>query len=270
MVSISLPPADPRLTETDQTIDNGKTTSRILTYDASNNVTDTYEYNYGDTTGSQGLLARHTNTTYQTSTAYTSPPVHLTALPLSQSVDSGGAAVSQTQYCYDEPSPATGVCATAGSSRGNATRVRRWRNTDSAYLDTTTVYDANGNPTTVQNPRGFQTSLTYTCSNSFVHQVTNPLSQQTTYDYMVLLSTTRTVAWTSRQESLTRMAYRPPLSYADSLNRLIQVVRAPGITGLENQTIYTYPDLVTVSSQRDQYRKNDPNGIQSTSITDLP
>jgi YD repeat-containing protein len=57
------------------------------------------------------------------------------------------------------------------------------------------------------------------------------------------------------------------MSFNDPLDRLSQVVRALG-TGLQNQTTYTYPNLLTVSSQKDQYRDNDPSGIQSTTTTD--
>ncbi|MBZ5579773.1 MAG: hypothetical protein LAP40_24720 [Acidobacteriia bacterium] len=141
----------------------------VYSADTFNNLTDTYEYDYGDTTGSPGPLLKHVHTNYVTDSGYTQTPVHLESLVSSQTIDGGGAVLSQTQYCHDEATPSGGTasipsCGAAGSQRGNATTVQRWRNIDGLWLNTATKYDANGNPISVQTPLGHTTTSTYTVS----------------------------------------------------------------------------------------------------------
>lgn len=177
-ITLYAPPAgNPRTIETDDVIDDGEVYSRVTGYssDFFNNVTDVYDYDYG------GTLLRHAQTSFQTSSSYTSTPVSLGSLPLQQTVQDGsGNTLSQTQFCYDEPVGSTGSsCASAVAARGNSTRVRHWSSTAGQNLDTIATFDSYGNPISVTDPRGYTTSYAYTpsCSYGFLNTITNADSQ---------------------------------------------------------------------------------------------
>ena len=84
-------------------------------------------------------------------------------------------ACAQTQYEYDNyvandnPLQSTSSApqhdytghGVSSTLRGNATRVKRWRNTDSAWLTTTYSYDDLGNIRSIKDPLGHVTSYDY-------------------------------------------------------------------------------------------------------------
>jgi len=90
--------------------DSNQVTKQTFVYDDFNNVTDTYEYHYGD--NQSGLLARHTHTDYANAdnlvngVDYSSNAIHLRRLPVRQQIFDGNAATaavprSLTTYEYD-------------------------------------------------------------------------------------------------------------------------------------------------------------------------
>src|SRR5262249_17784295 len=106
-------------------------------------------------------LLRETDLTYLTVNAangnvdYTQPAIHIVNR-LAQKVikDSQGNIVSQTKYEYDGSSlaPTSGVpqhdytgFPSTNLTRGNVTKISRWRNTDGVWLDTVNTFDDLGN-----------------------------------------------------------------------------------------------------------------------------
>jgi hypothetical protein len=64
------PANDPRITEEVTTLETGQVSKKTFSYDIYNNVTDTYEYDYGSGQAGQSLL-RRTHTDYVTDPNYT-------------------------------------------------------------------------------------------------------------------------------------------------------------------------------------------------------
>src|SRR5882672_9033312 len=183
------------------------------------NVTEIREYDWGQ--GSPGGLIRRTKKTSlhdpnaKPSTASTYLSLNIVNKVLTDTICDGivpcagtGDQAAKTQYEYDNYVPsgadANPLLSTSGAAqhdytnfstsviyRGNATRVKRWRNTDSTLLTTTYQYDDLGNIHLIRDPLTHTTSFSYTDSfaNSFcslptgkngqawVSQVTNALSQ---------------------------------------------------------------------------------------------
>src|SRR5262249_13993767 len=124
------------------------------------NITKVLEYDWGSN-GQPGPLLRETDLTYLTVNAangnvdYTQPAIHIVNR-LAQKVikDSQGNIVSQTKYEYDGSSlaPTSGVpqhdytgFPSTNLTRGNVTKISRWRNTDGVWLDTVNTFDDLGN-----------------------------------------------------------------------------------------------------------------------------
>ena len=172
-----------------------KTTSR-------GNVTDTWDYDWGTAnSGTHGPLLRQTHHDY----LHDSVPAYAVANIISKILhsivyDGAGNKAAETDYDFDGAMPTTTSNAQApqhdyahfSSSynvRGNATAVKRWRNTDGALLATTLTYDDLGNIRSIKDPLNHQMSFDYSdslantgCappanSQAWVSQVTNPLSQ---------------------------------------------------------------------------------------------
>src|SRR5262249_293957 len=137
----------------DMFLDNGKMARKTFAYSSTENTQnpiDTWEYDYGDTSGSLGLLLRRRHIDYLTS--YNSPTdgIYIRDLILSEKrYDAGGALAAQVDYSYDETpaidAPGIVQYAAVGPQRGNRTKEKRWRNTDTAWLVTTFAYDVAGN-----------------------------------------------------------------------------------------------------------------------------
>ena len=97
------PPVDPRITEVKTTLETGQATKKTFSYDQYNNITDTYEFDYGVGAAGQFLRRRHTD--YVTDSTYTSyTGSHLLRLPLHSWVSSDTDGINKTsftQYEYD-------------------------------------------------------------------------------------------------------------------------------------------------------------------------
>lgn len=94
---------DLRITEVKSTLDTGQVTKKNFSYDQYNNVTDTYEYDYGN--GQAGQLLRRGHTDYVTDSNYTSHTgAHIKVLPLQMWMSSdvnGSNKTAFTQFEYD-------------------------------------------------------------------------------------------------------------------------------------------------------------------------
>ena len=174
------------------------------------NVTEIREYDWGQ--GQPGPLVRKTDKTY----LHNDPTVGANYLSrnivdkvLSSTVCDGSASLcdgsggvnqkARTVYEYDS----TTITGTSGAPqhdytnypstftyRGNATKVKRWRNTDGALLTTVYNYDDLGNIRSITDPLSHTTNWSYSDSWSgssclppanslaYVTQVTNALTQR--------------------------------------------------------------------------------------------
>ncbi len=179
----------------------------VQTYTTSRgNVTEIREYDYGTPgSGAPGPLLRRTDNAYLHNSNGNYLTYNIVNKVLSQTVYDGlGNQVAQKQYEYDT----TSLTGTSNAPqhdytnysasflyRGNASRVKLWRNTDGALLTTTYNYDDLGNVRSIADQRGNPSYFTYndswangSCAPSgngqaYVTQFTNALSQNVTFAY---------------------------------------------------------------------------------------
>ena len=175
------------------------------------NVVEMREFDWG--TGAPGALLRRTKNAYLHDSNSNYLNANIVDKIITQNICNGtvscagtGDQAAQTQYEYDNyvagDNPlqaATGAAehddtnyGTAFTLRGNATRVKHWRNTDGALLTTTYSYDTVGNIRAIKDPLGHSTTFDYTDSfanaacpppagntgQAWVSTATNPLGQQ--------------------------------------------------------------------------------------------
>lgn len=136
------------------------------------------DYDYG--TSAPGPLLR------KTLIAYASLGNNILDRIASQTVlDGAGNTSAQTTYTYDETSPVvtsgTPQQASITGSRGNATTIKKLVQGTATFLSTTVSYYDTGNPQTVTDVNGAQTTYNYanptlTCGNAFPTTVSEPLS----------------------------------------------------------------------------------------------
>ncbi len=141
----------------------------ITSYDSHGNVTEVDEYDFGSGAPPSTPLRK-------TVTAYASLSNNITNMPSSVIVeDASNNVKAKTTYAYDE----TGVVSTTGTpqhnavtgSRGNATTVKRYKDSTNFLTTTATYYDT-GNVKTATDVNGGQTTSNYadstsTCENFF-------------------------------------------------------------------------------------------------------
>jgi RHS repeat-associated protein len=234
---------------------------------AADNVNEEREYAYGS--GSVGTLMRTTDNTWLAvnpvnSQDYTSIALHILNRKASEQIkDPSGNIVAQTQFEYDNYA-ANGNLTASGAvqhdsafgltftTRGNVTAVKHWRNTDGAWLSTSSQYDDAGNALKITDPLGHQTQFSYSDSwgNSaclpsggnaaaYVTTITNALAQQTKNTYN---SCSGAIASLKDQNDIN--AGRTGTTYTyDLINRVL--IKALPDSG---QTSMTYNDVPPVSS----------------------
>ena len=210
------PPVEPRQSATINTGDEVGTpmvSKQEFEYDAYNNRTQVRQYDYNAVTPT-----RRGGTVYQSSATYLDAPVHIRGLVLESYTCGGGTgdcesanAVSKTEYVYDDYSgdPLTNRSnvrnwdhanfGTTYTTRGNLTKVRRWRNLPTGiWIESHLAYDVLGNPVKATDPLGNVTTVSYSDdfhtatpelnglnAYTFASSATRPLTQtiSTQYDY---------------------------------------------------------------------------------------
>jgi RHS repeat-associated protein len=220
--------------------DSNQVTKQEWDYGSYGNVTEFREYDYG--IGAAGGLARKTVSTWVAvnpvnSQDYTANSIHIRSLKASETVyDSGGAIKAQSQWEYDSYSEAVEASGTVQhessfgtgyTTRGNTTAIKRWRNTDSAWLETRNLkFDDAGNLLKTRDPGQHVTLFSYSDSwtntacqptggsaKAYLTSVTNPLGHVTTSTYNSCSGSAATT--TDPNSQTTTFSY-------DLMNRLIQ------------------------------------------------
>ena len=168
------------------------------------NVTQDTVFDYGKQPGTNPSLRKVVNT-YLKSTPYTSSWLHILNRKTEEQIyDGSNNLMADTQYEYD--TPLDGIAAsgatchdTSVGNYGNVSAIKRWRNTDGAWLATKyRWFDDAGNVLRVEDHGGHQTQLSYAdswesttaplCSPSgqtkaYLTQVTNALGYFTSASY---------------------------------------------------------------------------------------
>lgn len=235
------------------------------------NVTEIREYDWGQ--GAHGALIRRIDKTYLHNSNSTYLTYNIVGQVLQNTIwDASSHQVAQTQYEYDNyVAGQNALVSTSGSPapqhdytnfsstfiyRGNATRVKRWRDTDGHLLTTTYTYDDLGNIRAIADPLTHTTTFGYTdawsgssCppvgnSYAYVTSVTNALNQQiqrTFYQCTGLLQ--------AHKDQNDINAGRTGTLYSYDLLGRTTVAQATHLTGDSSwgQTAYAYNDVPPVS-----------------------
>jgi len=256
------------------------TLKREYKYDDYNNRTDVFEYDWNGTTP-----ARRTHTNYKDDPpSYLAAPIYLLSLPVEVFICGSGSSdcddsqdVAKTEFVYDtgdiedRSSPAasghdSSNYSTTYATRGNLTKVRRYLDTASAWVESVVKYDILGNPVQATDPLGNQTTLSYDDdfstgsvpgseeSYAFATTATRPLAQSvsTKYDYHL-----------GRPTQYTDLnGVKSTFEYDDSLDRFTKAISAddPATAALKTQTRFSYDDTNRIiTTYRDQYAFDDEN-----------
>jgi RHS repeat-associated protein len=253
----------------------GQDSNVAVTYTTSRgNVSEIREYDWGQ--GAPGPLIRRTDKTYLHNSNSNYLSRNIVDKVLQETVYDNttntckgvSQPCAQTQYEFDNYVAGQNALISTSSNqapqhdypnypstfiyRGNATRVKKWRNTDGALLATTYTYDDLGNIRAVQDPLGYTASYSYTDSwantycppssgsgQAYVTQFTNPLSQQVRFKYFPCTGLTQ-----SRQDQNDMNAARVGTTYTfDLLGRITQRNLPDG-----GQVATAYADVPPVSS----------------------
>jgi RHS repeat-associated protein len=175
------PPVDPGIAETKATLDNGQVMKRTFTQDQYNNITDVYDYDWGN--GQAGALLRRTHTDYVTDPNYTNHANGriLLRLPLHTWVSSdldGSSKTSFTSYEYDNYNSVANHAPLVSRSnvsgydtnyhtgftiRGNTTAVTRFEDAQAQTgpIVAYSQYDVLGNVVKAIDAKGFISSFDY-------------------------------------------------------------------------------------------------------------
>ncbi len=179
------PTNNPKVVETLSVLgDTGQISKKTFTYDNFNNLTDTYEYDYG--IGAPGKFLRRSHTDYLTTNPvnninYTSDSVHILGLATQSWVSSDAAGnnkVSLIQYEYDNYATdanhaalvnrtnITGHETSYGTSyvtRGNVTKITSFENAQSqtGAISSYRQYDIAGNPVKGIDAKGYVNTMDY-------------------------------------------------------------------------------------------------------------
>lgn len=159
-------------------------------YGTFGNVSDEYDYDWGN--GQPGALMLHEHYAYlhDSSTPYSDSHAHMLNLVTAKNVYSGsGTMIAQTTTAYDT----TNIISTSGAvvqhdythfpptttTRGNPTMVSDWLNASGSWLSTTKTYNDVGNMLSVTDPLSHRISYDYT-DNYYNYSPQRPTSAYAT------------------------------------------------------------------------------------------
>jgi RHS repeat-associated protein len=253
-------------TQATTTSADGHTGKAVSTYDSGNSVTigsltvpvvfgsvlQKDEYDFSNTLVRSALnhYLWQDNATYKSN--------NFLGLPVSTTLkDGAGTQMAQTTMAYDQTAVtssgiATGLVAppAGGNIRGNATTASHWLNTSNSFLSSTATYFDTGMKASSTDPKGNTTTYTYssTFAGAYMTQTNMPDTQMPdtgatlvhhvisgNYDFNTGLLTSFT------DENSQAYSYQ----YDPLMLRLTQGNHPDG-----GQTIFTYPDPLTVQRQR--------------------
>ncbi|MGH8247943.1 MAG: RHS repeat domain-containing protein, partial [Gammaproteobacteria bacterium] len=261
------PPRNARIKQVQTTLsDSGQASKEVYQYDQYNNRTQVEEFDFGSSTA-----ARLTLTSYLTGGQYDNNTIHIRNLVQTQWIYEGAQARASTSYEYDnyiaDPDnshapllPRDGITghdtANFGAGeirRGNVTMVQRWLNTLGASPATFQHYDIAGNMVKRWDANGNSTLIEYSQIYGYAlpTKVTNALGHETVTEYSLALGKPTRV--TDPNNTVTTFTYDDPL------DRLKQVVRAPGVAAVQTQTTFNYDDAnrtITTTSDQNAYLDN--------------
>ena len=301
------PANDPRLTQTVSTlVDTNQVAQQTFAYDQYNNKTDAYEYDYG--AGTAGPLMRRIHTDYLVTNSvngadYTTTNIHNRSLASQSSVyDAGGMERARTTIEYDNYATDTSHAAlfdrpsisgldssfTASySTRGNATATTRYlllNGSVTGSISTYAQYDIAGNPVKTLDGRGNAANIFYTdCFGAPDGEATTnsaPLELSSVGQASYAFPTSVTNA--ANQTVYSQFDYylgRPVDGkdvngivssgfYNDVLDRPTQVIRAYGVSGLQNQTTFSYDDANHIVTTASDLTTNTDGALVSKALYD--
>ncbi|MBL8294291.1 MAG: RHS repeat-associated core domain-containing protein [Bryobacterales bacterium] len=260
------PARDPRVSQTDQTVDGGKISRETYSYDQYTNRTQTIFYNFG--TSGPGAQLKRIRTTFLTTASYVADTRHLVSLPETEEVfDETDTLAGKTVYEYDsypeQPTARSGILqhdpAYGGtfSIRGNVTATRRYYGA-SDYVRTRQEYDIAGNVVKSYNGRGKTTTRDFAfdpagCSLppgafGFATKVTDPLSRAIEICYDSYIGKpTKIVAPVGPITNKDETKVTTTFDYTDPLDRLKRVTKASGAPEA-TRTSFTYVDTPGAAS----------------------
>ena len=285
--------------------DSNQMSKRTFDYDSKNNLTDTYEYDYG--IGAPGLFLRRSHTDYLTTNPvnnlnYTSDNIHILNLPTQSWVSSdtsGNNKISLSKFEYDNYATDSMHAAlvdrfnisghdsnygTNYTTRGLATKVTSYADAQNqtGAISTYAQYDITGNTVKAIDAKGFAMTLGYADNfgspDAEARNTLPPslLSGQQTFAFVT--SATNQLGYTgySQVDYYTGQIVDAEdmngnvstTLYNDVLDRPTQTISANNRPAFRKQTSIAYDDLgrkVTVTSDSKTY--ND-NLIKSESLYD--
>lgn len=295
-VPLSGPQVDPRITEVKTTLETGLVSKKTFSYDQYNNVTDTYEFDYG--VGQPGSFLRRSHSDYVTDSNYTSYSgsylLRLTSQSWVSSDLDGTNKTAFTQYEYDNYNSDVNHASLVSRSnvsgfdtsyhagitrRGNFTGVTVFSNAQNQTGGITTYsqYDVLGNLVKGIDAKGFVSTIDY--SDRFGSPSGEARGNWDTVAMPSQLNGKSTFAFpTSSTNPLGQTAYSQvdystglvvdvedmnenvtTSFYNDALDRLTQIISGNNRPGLRNQQTFIFDDtnrIVSVTSDLFAYGDN--------------
>lgn len=293
----SSPNVDPRVTEVKLTLETGQVTKKTFDYDEFNNITDTYEYDYGN--GQPGNFLRRSHTDYVTDSNYIShTEAHLKRLPLQTWISSdinGANKSSVMQFEYDNYSinaliARDNVAAhdsanygTGNTTRGNPTKITSYAGAQNqtGAVSTQTQFDILGNLVKTIDANGNISVISYNDnfglpdSDATTNTPPSQLNGLSTFAFPT--STTNPLGWTHyiQYDYFTRASVNTQdvngmitkTLYDDILDRATQTFSAVG-TAKELQSSIVYDDANRRVEQTSDLSTLNDNLLKSESFYD--
>jgi RHS repeat-associated protein len=172
---------------------------------------------------------RHEHSTYAVNT-------RILNRPLSVHLYDDTTRKAETRFAYDGA-----TMGSASVTRGNLTAKEEWNDTGEGPL-TTYAYNAYGNQTSVTDPMGNTTTMTYDATYTYVASVTNALGHRidTTWDVRFGKPLTKTIPYAGGPPVVTTFTY-------DTFGRPVTIIQPPDATPTVS---YSYHDFGSVGNQR--------------------